>query len=356
MKAHIEIPLPYILPIELEHKIVSYYENFDKTESKAFQIEFAEDTFYVSEDKDNYEEIKNTKLKITYIFDGKNIPDEVQEILSGVLYNCLGYTNDFLSALRFTYNLNYINTLSIYDLPDFLEIEIDGEVYPYITSPMKLIQQVEKLPDVKLQLAQQTLATWEKHPEFGLVERFLSNAKHSIETEDFVSAVIELQTSFEIFIRNTLRLIIVKDGEKKSKQKEEIDKELKEIKKKQFRLLIEQNLSRKLGVKLKFENHPVAKIWYKNTYKLRNSIVHNGHYHVNNQEAAEAYDGYVKFRNYISDILVEKEYLNKDGLADLQVFKEIYSNQSNSELIHEKLKRYDFIPEGLKIKKYSTEN
>ncbi|TLS37259.1 HEPN domain-containing protein [Pseudalkalibacillus caeni] len=339
IKSYVEIPLPFRLPIEEGNKAVTGYQN------KIFQVEFKHSPLYLSKDKIEYTETIQTLLKITYIYDGDGVPSESSEMLRGIIYNCLGFINNFLSALRFTNELNYIQEISVYDLPDFLPIEVDGETYLYITSPMQLIEEREILNGNDLSKTQQMLSTWEKHPEIGLVDRFYSSAKHSLASENFLSAIIELQTSFEIFIRNTMRLIIVQDGIRFNKPKKEIEKEILNKKNLPFRNLVEQHLSRKLGVKLNFHNHDVVNEWYEKLYKIRNDIVHSGKFFVTDNEAKEAYDSYVKIRNYISTKLIEKNYLSEDGNVNLKYFEEVYSNPLKDNEIHEKLKKFGFLPD-----------
>ncbi|WP_260286344.1 HEPN domain-containing protein [Peribacillus aracenensis] len=341
MKAYIEIPLPFVLPIEEGNKIVSNYND------KSFKIDFEHNILYVTENKVDFEEINHTQLNITYVYDGEGVPSETNDLLRGIIYNCLGYVNDFLSSLRFTHGLNYIKNISIYELPDQLPVEVDGQTYLYITSPMKLIEEREILNSNDLAKVQSNRATWEKYPEIGLVDRFHSNAKHSLASENFISAIIDLQTSFEIFIRNTIRLAITLDGNKQKKSKLEIEKEIENKKNIYFRNLIEHHLSKKLDEDLDFNKHIVVKEWYEKLYKLRNNIVHSGKYHVNNHEAQEAYDSYVKLRNYISNRLVEKNYLSKEGYVNLKIFEEIYSNPLKDEEIREKLMKYNLLPRGV---------
>jgi hypothetical protein len=344
MKAIINIPLPFKLPFKEGLKVVSGYEN-----NKYFSIELEHYNLYLSEDMKNFDEINNTQLIVTYVNDDKDLTAEVENLLRGIIYNCLGYVNNFLTSIRFTLDLNYVKDITVYDLPDYLNIEVDGNTYIYITSPMKLFEESEILPSKKLQLAQKMMATWEKYPEVALVDRFYSNAKHSIETENFLSAVIELQTSFEIFIRNTMRLIVKIDGQRQNRSQIEIEKEIEEKKIIAFRNLIEQHLSKKLGEKLDFFKHPVVYKWYKHLYKIRNDIVHSGKYFVTNEEAQAAYDSYVEVRNYIADKLVEKKYLSEKGNVDLKLFEEVYSNPKIHEEIRRKLEKYNLLPKDLEF-------
>ncbi|MED3997805.1 HEPN domain-containing protein [Peribacillus frigoritolerans] len=344
MKAIINIPLPFKLPFKEGLKVVSGYEN-----NKYFSIELEHYYLYLSEDKKNFDESNNTQLIVTYVYDDKDVPAEVENLLRGIIYNCLSYVNDFLTSIRFTLDLNYVKDITVYDLPDYLPIEVDGNTYLYITSPMKLIEESEILPSKKLQLAQKMMATWEKYPEVALVDRFYSSAKHSIETENFLSAIIELQTSFEIFIRNTMRLVVKIDGQRQNRPQKEIEKEIEEKKNIAFRNLIEQHLSRKLGEKLDFFKHPVIYKWYKHLYKIRNDIVHSGKYFVTNEEAQAAYDSYVEVRNYIADKLVEKKYLSKNGNVDLKLFEEVYSNPKKHKEIRQKLEKYNLVPKDLEF-------
>ena len=343
MKSYIEIPLPFCLPIKEGVKAVSGYEN------KYFQMEFEPYVIYVSEDKKEFTELNQTQLNITYIYDGEEVLDNLEDRLRGVLYNCLGYINDYLSALRFTQELNYIKPISVYDLPEHITIEIDNELYLYITSPLKLIEEKEILSSESMAKTQSMIATWDKYPEIGLVDRFYSSAKHSISAENFISAIIDLQTSFEIFIQNTMRLIIIQDGKRLKKPKKEIDKEIQNTKKLPFRNLIEQHLSKKLKIKLHFQNHATMNNWYEKLYKLRNDIVHSGKFNVNGNEAKDAYDSYVEIRNYISDKLVEKKYLTREGNIELKYFQDIYSNPTKQHEIQDKLRRYGLLPDGLEF-------
>lgn len=344
MKAFINIPLPFKLPFKEGLKVVSGYEN-----NKYFSIELEGYHLYISEDKKNFDEINNTQLKVTYVYDDKDVPSDVENLLRGIIYSCLGYVNDFLTSIRFTLDLNFVKDITVYDLPDYLHIEVDGKTYLYITAPMKLFKESEILPSKKLQLAQKMMVTWQKYPEVALVDRFYSNAKHSIETENFLSAIIELQTSFEIFIRNTMRLIVKIDGQRQNRTQKEIEKEIEQKKNIAFRNLIEQHLSKKLGEKLDFFKHPVVYKWYKHLYKIRNEIVHSGKYFVTNDEAQAAYDSYVEVRNYIADKLVEKKYLSEKGNVDLKLFEEVYSNPKKNDEIYQKLRKYNLVPKDLEF-------
>jgi Apea-like HEPN len=341
MKSYMEIPLPYILPLDEDKKIISAYED------KYFRIEFQNFRSYITENKKEYIEVNQTQLNIIYIYEGRGVPDQLEEKLRGVLFNCIGYVNEFLSSLRYAFDLNYIKEITVVDLPEYLTIEIDGEAYLYITAPLKLIEEREQLSSEALSKVQQVLATWEKYPEFGLVERFYSSAKHSMSSENFISAIIELQTSFEIFCRNTIRLIINKDGEKFNKHPNEVKNELEKIRNIPFRNLIEHNLSKKLGERLNFDNHPVVNNWYQKLYKVRNDIVHSGRFFVKNEEAQEAYDSYIQIRNYITSLLVKKSYLDARGTVDLKPFEKVYSNPSRSDEIWDKLKEHNLVPEGI---------
>lgn len=343
MKAYLEIPLPFQLPVDSDKKVVSGFEN-EVLGNKYFKTKFEHFTSYVTRDKQEFDEINQTQLNITYIYNSKEeVSFDHNDLLRSIVYNCLEYVNDFLSSLRFTNELNYIKTLNIYDLPEVLLINVDNEDCLYITSPMKLIEEREELSIEEFNDAQNIRTTWENHPEIGLVDRFYSSAKHSITSENFLFAIIELQTSIEIFIRNTMRIIITQDGKKQQKSDLEIKKEIDKHNELPFRNLIEHQLSKKLDEELDFEKHAIVNEWYEKLYKLRNDIVHNGRYQFTGTDAKEAYDSYVKLRKYISTKLVDKKYLDKEGNIDLKLFKDVYSNPSKQEEIHAKLIKLGFI-------------
>lgn len=344
MKSKTRIPLPFIIPYENGTRIVSKYENDEYLSIKINQLTL----YYKVDEQKEYDEDKQTELEITYISDNDIYPKE--DLTRMIFYKCYNYTNEFLSALRFAIDYNHIRNLTISDLPDYLTIEINDELCLYITSPMKLKKENTRINKEQAKQVINTLTTWENYPQYSLTERFYSKAKNSIESEDFISAIIELQTSMEIFIRNSMKVILTIEGENENKTKELINNDINKMEKTYFKNVIEHHLSKKLETPLDFDENTIVKKWNNNLYQIRNEIVHSGKITVDSSEVYKAFDSYVEFRNYIADKMLEKKFLSKDGMVNLRFFKETYSTNENEEEVIKKLRQLQLIPEDIVIK------
>lgn len=344
MEAKLSIDLPYIIPFKDGYKIRSGYNN-SSIGTVTYQIEFSQQEIYLSEDdeSDNYIKSSYTQLKVIYTRSEKSVPANFHEFLRIIIYDCLFYINNFLTSLRIKLNLNYISNINIAVLPDYLDILVNGDFYQYITSPMKLIKEQEVLSLDDLKLTQENISFWELNPKIALVEHFYSNARYSLESENFIYSIIELQISFEIFIGNTMSLLIYAKGRKQDKSDNELKNEVRNKEKVPLKLLIEKHLSSLLGENLNFEANLIVNNWRKKLYDTRNRIVHGGDYYISSSEAREAHDSYVEIRNYITNILINKLYITKSIYTNLKLFDDIFSNPSTQEYIQENLRLHDLI-------------
>lgn len=220
----------------------------------------------------------------------------------------LYYLNRVIDSVRSAYNLNHLNNVYIGDLQEGIIISINDKPYFYVFSQHVLSDQIDDISDLGPVL--ENLQLIDKSPEIALVEKFFSSAKSWMHREDFVRAIIDLQTSFEIYIRNSYRLILIQTNVDDEVIKTRLKDNLKNI--------IEIHLSRKLDIDLAYLSG--AKKWFDNLYLIRNEIVHEGRYEVSGDEMYLAYDAYVELRNLIADSLVEKGYLSKEGKINLKLF------------------------------------
>lgn len=73
------------------------------------------------------------------------------------------------------------------------------------------------------------VATWNTYLEIGLVEQFYSQAESSLYTGDYPHSIIQLQTSFEIFIRTVLKISTITKMKKANKRRSDIDKKVRQL-------------------------------------------------------------------------------------------------------------------------------
>lgn len=339
-------PLSFKIPIKDNSTIVSAYKYSD------FKVSFNhEKRMFKSLDEDEKVEYKEefTNVVVEYSNDTEvRQLDDINDIFHSAVVNSIHYVNRFIDALRSELNIRDINNFTITDLPSTIMIEYNNENYLYVTNPKgDTIDYIEVQKDEILRTLG-LIKTWDKFPFIEVVDKFYAKAKHHLAKEDFLFAIIELQTSFEVFIRNTHKLILVKDNA----NSEEIEK-ANDI---PFRNVIEQHLSKALKVNLKVNESGIIKNWYDNLYILRNQIVHSGKSFIEGYTAYNAYDSYIEARNYISKLLVNEGYLLADGKVDLSLFIKNVRIDTNEEAnLHQRLIEKGLIPSDMPIikKKFS---
>lgn len=152
---------------------------------------------------------------------------------------------------------------------------------------------------------------WDIHPEVFLVEKFYASARSHLYKEQMIDAIIDLQTSFEILIRNTHKLLLIQNGATQD--------ELDRASSISFRNVIEDHIGRVLGVNL--------------------------------DEGYEAHDAYVNARNYLGDLLKQSGYLNANGNIDLNIFPKNTKGVLDADELLSRLKERGLISEDLKTYK-----
>jgi hypothetical protein len=158
--------------------------------------------------------------------------------------------NEFAESFRKVYQYANVRKFSVLDLPAVIGINIDGSVIGYITNPHEILDKVS-LKDEKVSIDKVTkyLATSDKYPKQTLHDRFFEWAKGEIWNENYIEAITLLQTSFEVFIYNSLRLVLSNE-----------DYEAQKIEKKMFLRRLKDNLLPTLGIQWDESNAECVKI------------------------------------------------------------------------------------------------
>lgn len=338
MKFSLDILLPFKLPIEDEIKFGSGYSFGDflttfHSYKKEIRIE------------DNELPIiqYNTCMSIDFLPSEGLFDDDVEddEMFRAVVLNSIEYINKFIDALRTCFALDYLYNITIADLPEYLIISKDGVGCLYLTRPQELIREEILLNKEGMRILGNTLHTWDNYPEQFLVDKFFDSAKSHLYKEQLLDAIIDLQTSFEIYIRNTHRLVLLKNGS--------TQEEVERTSSFPFRNVIEQHLASQLSIDLNFNSQGPINDWYKNLYSIRNEIIHQGRIYITGEEAYSAYDSYVNVRNYIADSLVTNGYTNSNGNIDLNIFQKNTKESIDIEKVIRRLKQEGLIDEKAQL-------
>jgi hypothetical protein len=240
-----------------------------------------------------------------------------QEVLDLTFTDSLAHVNGFIDAARHRFGLVHIYNVTLWDLPQIIKIQMNGKEFPYFTDP-ELLRSDDFLIDGEgLQLISETRGAWDSYPEFYLMEKLHDNARSHFLKNQYIDAIIYLQTSFEIFIRTSLQLVQKIDGATEDK--------IEQSSIQRFRNIIEVHLGNALKCDLNFHTSKEINKWYIDLYLIRNEIVHKGRFSLTEDEASNAYLSYIAARNFLNEKLIENGYISKDHKTDLSQFRKAYS-------------------------------
>lgn len=312
MEIVIEIPLPFSIPVEKNYQFLS------KFESTVFVLRFEqyEKKTFIAENNPKIETC--TKLFVYHFPKYPNLASLTeQEMLDLTFTDSLAHVNGFIDAARHRFGLVHIYNVTLWDLPQIIKIQMNGKEFPYFTDP-ELLRSDDFLIDGEgLQLISETRGAWDSYPEFYLMEKFHDNARSHFLKNQYIDAIIYLQTSFEIFIRTSLQLVLKKDGATEEK--------IEQSSTQPFRNIIEVHLGNTLKCDLNFHTSKEINKWYIDLYLIRNEIVHKGRFSLTEDEASNAYLSYIAARNFLNEKLIENGYISKDHKTDLSQFRKAYS-------------------------------
>ncbi len=320
----IEFPLPFHIPIEDGLKIVSDYKDF-----ATFKFECKE---YINDSFKSRPEIEEYCTSIHLEFLSYKSPEDasIELLMRQAVFNSIIYLNNFLDCFRLITDLNFIRNFSITDLPPIIHIEIEDQKLLYITTPTTIINNPEPLNAEKLKHIQSRILAWDRNRYFEVIDKFLSKAIHHLYTEEFLFAIIELQTSFESYIRMCHNLILIKNGED--------DDKIEKAKNYPFKNTIVDHIGKALDVNLDFKSNPVINKWYEKLYSLRNNIVHSGQSYISGDMAYEAFDALDESINYLNDLMISKKYMETGGKVIIEELNRNTPEHVNFEEVEKRLK------------------
>lgn len=210
MNVIIDFPIPFKLPIENGTEIISSYEKMAD-----FKLTFNRKQYtYIFKDQIESEtQYELTTIKVEYSPNKSQKKEtDVNCIFHYAVVNSLCYINRFLDAFRNTFESRDIHNITITDLPTTIPIEYDGEYYEYVTYPLEEVREEYEVDKEGVCKVLKILSTWDAYPEIETVGRFFDLARYHLAKEQFAYAIIELQTSFEVFIRNYISDCLSKEG------------------------------------------------------------------------------------------------------------------------------------------------
>ena len=247
---------------------------------------------------------QRTWVELTLCSDKENLPDSFEpEFVKEIIRILLDYLNNILLSYRYETENTHIRPVDLFNLPQILIVKYNQGNVLYLLRPLPIDIKDIKFVKIRDIFPVNTITLWENYPQIASVEKYFELAKHNALSENLRTAIIDLQTSFEIFVRWMLKIIYTKNN---------IETNVTEIKM--------MNVMNSLGDYLHIDkNHNSLKLWRKNIYDVRNDIVHEGSFDLTNVNVIKAVNIYIEARNYIRDAMVDKKYLEEGGVAKLHV-------------------------------------
>lgn len=337
MILEVDLVLPFLIPVKDNSKLVSDYCFGDLV------VEFSS---FAAKPEQDYENIIPSKSKLSI----KCVANEELESYSGTehflyifMVQLIKYVNHFIMATKIEYHIPYLRSITVTDLASPLVIVVDNMPKLYMTATLESLG-LEKFIDAeKLAKIGSRMTSMELHPTLSAVDEFYQSSIAFWYQENFAAAIVNLETSFEIFVRNAMRLILLKEGAN--------EEEITKYNNCPFRNVIEQHLSKYLHTELSFEKNPIINQWYEHVYSPRNSFVHSGDSRIYGNEVYTAMQSYAEARNYLSDLLSDNGYLDKEKRLNRNVFPAELTTTKEPELVISRLQKEGLLPEGMFIEK-----
>ncbi|KSU63676.1 hypothetical protein AS034_05360 [[Bacillus] enclensis] len=306
------IIVPFFIPLKNQNHL-TYHVN--KNELCHYRFHTIENKVNVYTGAYNEEPLnlpkKCTRVEMVYISKDKPSLDKLEEFLSEKFDLLVGGLNQLVSSIIVLTKDPYVSkiTREVLD-PTILYSIIDPKNYTLKSEGLfqlnfnKLEQGGGYLTDINTKRVMEGIDLLPNNPFFRAAELFYGS-KRSLSNGDYTRAVIDSQTSVEIFLTALYKYLLKKEGFSKS----EIDKKSNEMR---FKSMVIDHFHKRLGGDFNVDDidSPVGN-WWENTYLLRNNVVHEG-YLPDFEKTEKCLDAVNTLNNYLTDLFhsekIKKKY------------------------------------------------
>lgn len=297
--------LPYYIPTK---KPINFGTRFTTEQGDEIEVHLYFTTRFGNKRVDNIYGAfgENSRMEYSLVeatFHGTKIDkwaDLGPSTLQSIIRSGLTIINEILAALIATKEFMHMLPINMGDLPMMVPVDIDDKMQPFITDPYKLYDhnfscyEDEDIDNVIL-----VLKKWKEPADLTEVNRLYYLGKQSIINSQYITGVIELQTSFEIYVNKIIRAILQYKGYSAS----DISKTIETT---NFRRKIESLLSKHLEIDLSPKSNEIVREWKECLYDLRNQIVHEGRLNLNQPAGNKALSSFLEIYNYLAELVKSK--------------------------------------------------
>jgi hypothetical protein len=239
-----------------------------------------------------------------------NEKDEIQQLVHFSIY----VVNGLLNGLRAASEIMHIEPIVLNNLPGILNCVFKNKKIQYSTNATKLYDENNTfLNDKDCLKSLKILNIWSNFPSIEIPNSKFYSSKSYIINSRFIDGILELQTSFEIYVSTCIHIILdIKNIDR--------NEQFEIIKKISFRNRIENFLSKELKIDLSFKNNQFVINYNHYLYRIRNMIIHNGLNYYTRDESIDALRSYIELYNYIGNSMLENKFISKFIDADFNFF------------------------------------
>ena len=290
MQSIMHIRLPFRLAVPSGQTFLSGYENGDQ--KWRHRVTFDDADFTLSAEGWNDETLHITAATV---WTDVNIEEVEPEWNPGHPYDkqylrvlfllTIDYLNQFIHAYRIVEQDYTVRTISLTDLPEGIEMIVDGHSYLYVVNLPHWVSREDEAHEDALARMRRIggmVATRDSWPQYVNIQQFYASARHYMEQGNYTNAAIELETAFEMQVRLALRLAMSEQKVTEPKYSNSLETPMRNV--------VEQLLPEYLGGNFSLTNPGPIADWFQHLYLLRNACVHEGRTNIPGEEATAAID------------------------------------------------------------------
>ena len=347
MQSVMEIRLPFRLAIPSNHEWLSGYE--EGARKWRYKIILKHRDLVISGVDWEDEPLRITTATIwTDInieeVDGTSEQLLLQPTLRIFFLLMLEYLNRVIDAYR-TVEADYsVRPITLSDLPESIDIDVDGHLYRYVVNLPLWVSKNEEDPQAtkeRMDRIGELFVRRDRWPEFVNIKQFYASARHSVEQGRYANAIIELETTFEMQTRLALRLALDKHGVREPKYSGALQAGLKNV--------VKDLLPKYLGGNFSLKDPGPIADWYNNLYSVRNACVHEGRIDVTGEEAIAAIDAYHAAQQHITTRMIAQGILSSDGGLDMEKHAPRRNVELHPDMIVERYKEIGFLGQDARL-------
>ncbi len=233
-------------------------------------------------------------------FENKKMSDFSEAQIQRFVHLGIYEINSILAALVAEKEIMHLVPIGITDLPMLIPVEIGGQITMYVTDPGKLHDHnFESFTEENFTNSIEILRRWNDKLDLSRVNEHFFLGKQKLANSQYKMGIIDLQTSFEIYVNKLLRNIL--------KIQQRNDAEIDEIiEENTLKPKLERHIGKNVDADLSYTKNEFVIRWKNDLYDLRNRLIHEGIVPLDRDECLRAMKSLIELYNHIAEVVERK--------------------------------------------------